>query len=531
MATGEVSPDTSERPPQVPSRAAAALLILFVLTAYLPSLPGEFLNYDDDWLLLRNPMLRAPWHRAAAWVFTDLRESTRMFLGAEYLPVRDVFVWVEAQLVGVRALPMRAVSLGLYAASVLLARRWFHRALGAGLVGELAAWLFALHAAHVESAAWLAGQKDLLALVFVLSALLAYGHPSPRRAWLAPCFVILAMLSKSMSVVAAPLMLLDDERARRRPRWAVLATTTAVSLAAMAVHVRVGRVVHMVQPPLGGGRVAAFATMGPVWWRYLAHAFAPVGLSIYYEVPRRGPGDPVAWAAWAGLFALLAAAVVAWRRGARGPLRLIVLAAVSMGPMSQVLVPLQNVMADRYLLLAVAAPCIAVAWCVGRLRGARARRVAAAVLVAGAWVTTASRAAVFGDSVSLWADALAKSSVDPRPPFQLGNALSATGDARGAERAWRIAWARTGPEGPACVALNNLSRLLAGEGRQAEAIALLRDGISRCPDDPKALNNLAELLARAGADVEARARYEDLVRRFPGYTVGRQNYERRYGPR
>ena len=78
-------------------------------------------------------------------------------------------------------------------------------------------------------------------------------------------------------------------------------------------------------------------------------------------------------------------------------------------------------------------------------------------------------------------------------------------------------------------AVNNLSALLAGQGRLADAQALLRDAVARFPDDPKVLNNLAEITARRGDQVEARRLFEALVRKFPAYEPGLRNYRKRYG--
>src|SRR5262245_33835197 len=174
------------------------LLAALVTAAYAPSLGGGFLNYDDGWLVEKNPVLERGDVGALAAIWTDLGARTREGLGAEYLPVRDTFVWLERRAFGASAAAMRSIGLALYLGGVLLMRAYLVRALPG--VGEVAAWLFALHPVHAESAAWLAGQKDLLALLFVAAALVLYA--ADRRLWAVPGLVLAAVLAKSVAVIA-----------------------------------------------------------------------------------------------------------------------------------------------------------------------------------------------------------------------------------------------------------------------------------------------------------------------------------------
>ncbi|MCC7538673.1 MAG: hypothetical protein IT379_20780, partial [Deltaproteobacteria bacterium] len=43
-----------------------------VVVSYAGSLSGGFLNYDDDWLIERNPVLADPSPAALATIWTDL---------------------------------------------------------------------------------------------------------------------------------------------------------------------------------------------------------------------------------------------------------------------------------------------------------------------------------------------------------------------------------------------------------------------------------------------------------------------------
>ena len=500
-------------------RLLPLLLALAILLAYALSLRGGFLNYDDDWLTRDNPVFGQPGALRTVW--TDLSAESRHQLGAEYLPVRDTLVWLELGLFGPSAFALRAVSLLLYIGAALLLRAYLHRAIADRAVAETSAWLFALHPVHAESVAWLAGQKDLVALLLVAAALLVYARG--RQLWAVPLLLLVAMFGKAVAVAAPLLLLLHDFLLSRRPRWPIVGASLAATVLALLVHLRVGRVVGMMATFPGGSRATALTTMGPVWLRYLAESFVPVGLSVHHDVPTRAASDPLAWLAYLVLLLLAVAALWAARRGQRLWLWALGWFALPLLPTSQVLAPLQNLMADRYLLLAVLGPCVVVA-----ALAARAPRPVAAGLALLAAALTFGRALAFSDSVSLWEDATARSPRWGQGWYQLGMALR-EGHPTDAEAAFRRALAVEPAAESGRRAGNNLSALLAGQGRLPEAQAVLRATVERFPDDPRALNNLAEITARLGQEVEARRLYDRLVTRFPDYAPGVRNYRLRYG--
>jgi predicted negative regulator of RcsB-dependent stress response len=504
-------------------------LALAVTAAYAPSLGGGFLNYDDDWLIQNNPVLRRADAGALATVWTDLRPETRQVLGAEYLPVRDTLLWLEVRLFGPSPRAMRTVSLALYLAALLLLGAYLRATLAEKASDEerppwslatVTLWLFALHPAHVESVAWLAGQKDLCALVLVAAALLV--HARGRRPWAVPLLVLLAALAKGVAVAVPLLLPCHDWLVRRRPRWGVLAASLAAALAEMGVHLAVGRRVGMLAPWPGGGRLATAATMGPVWLRYLGESFVPVGLSVRHEVAVHGAGDPRAWAAYLPLALAAVAAAAAARRGWRLPAYALAWFVLPLLPTSQVLAPLQNLMADRYLLLAVLGPCLVLALGLRALWRRFPSGLPAAAVVAVMAVLTALRAPVFASSVALWSDAVAREPGSARAQYQLAMALREAGRHDEAEAALRRAAAADDDVGRR--AANNLAALLADAGRLPEAQAVLRATAARFPDDPKALGNLAEITARLGQTEEARRLFEQIRRRFPRYEPGLRNY-------
>lgn len=476
-------------------------MVLAICVSYAPSVFAPFLAYDDRWLIVDNPWLRRADTSSLWHFFADLSRGTRLQLGAEYLPLRDTLVWLEVGAFGLQPMAMHVISVLMFAAAALLLRDTVRRLWGPGLRTELASFAFALHPVHAESVCWLAGQKDLLALLFLTAALHAHARDTPHSRLWVPLLAVLACLAKSMAVVVLPLLWLQDVVLGRRPRVGPAVATALGVVCCLLLQVHVGRLVGMVGTPLGGSRYHALISMGPVWLRYLQEAVWPSGLSIVYDVPPLSTWSMGALLGYAVLSAWLVLGVVRARRGAWLVLFCWAWFVVPLAPVSQVLVPLQNVMADRYLWLSLLGPTLLLAHGLSTLQtnlGGRAERAAA--IVAGSVCVvlaalTFERSVVFADEALLFTEATLRTHDSPHAPYQLGMALLANKDMRGAESAFREVLRRS-PQGPVEVArraTNNLAKLLAASGRASEAEALLVAGLSRFPSDAKMRGNLRKL--------------------------------------
>jgi tetratricopeptide (TPR) repeat protein len=506
-----------------------ALLALATVLVYAPSLSAGFLNYDDPWLIRDNPVLRDAPLEAWSRIFCDLGRENRLTLGAEYLPLRDLSHWVEIHVFGVWPQGMRGVQLALYVAAMLFFRGALRRAHGPGVLAEVAAWVFALHPVHVESVAWLAGRKDVLALLFIGAALYTYAGNAKHRVASVPLLLVAACLSKSMSVAAPALFAALDLAARRRPAWVVWGTSALAIALVLPVHVLVGQAVNMTTPPVGGSRWAAIATMGPVVLRYLELAVFPPALSLVHDVHALVSLTPLSIVGWLTLFMLAVASLYAWRRH-QEPLPLVAWLWFfgPLVPVSQIIFPLQNLMTDRYLWLSVMAPALGLGVLAQRwVRGGLWVSASAAATFA---LFTTLRALLFAEPAQLYTDALSKTTLSPVPPYQLGKVFEDRGDDEVAIRYYELTLERApGSHEVARRATNGLAKLRARAGRLDEAEAVLVRGLALWPDDPKIVGNLAEVLARQGRHQEAIDRCRQLIRRWPDYSLGVTRCHQRYG--
>jgi len=215
------------------NRAAGALIFCLTLLAYLPSLSGDFIWNDSDYVTA--PALRSLGGLAASGRSRSnpaiLPAPAQRILGAAPAlggsPARVPYRHVAAArrlggpvCTGLRRLlgndsgpstPLRAFDSGSTAAG-------HERRRYAG-AEWLAALLFALHPAHVESVAWITEQKNTLSLAFYLAAALAYLRfdetRQPRTYVAALALFILSMLSKTVTATlpAALLVVLGGSAA------------------------------------------------------------------------------------------------------------------------------------------------------------------------------------------------------------------------------------------------------------------------------------------------------------------------------
>jgi hypothetical protein len=74
------------------------LLVVALVTAcavYAPTLRRGLVGYDDDWLVERNWIVQRPSLATLHAIVLDTTSDTRIVLGAEYLPVRDLSVMAD----------------------------------------------------------------------------------------------------------------------------------------------------------------------------------------------------------------------------------------------------------------------------------------------------------------------------------------------------------------------------------------------------------------------------------------------------
>jgi tetratricopeptide (TPR) repeat protein len=482
----------------------ALLLVTGTIVAYLPVWHAGLI-WDDRSLVLDNSLI----HRADGlyqfWFSTH---------PVDYYPMTSTILWVEWRLWGANPMGYHVINVLLHALSAVLLWRVLQELKLPG--AWLAAAIFAVHPVNVESVAWIAERKNVLAMVFFLLSLLWYLRLDPAPVadgaapqdlpaqrcwyWLSLAAFLLALLSKTV-VAPMPLVLLGliwwrQGRVQRRDVWRTLPFFAAA--------VGVGLISFWFQSHRAIGsdivRTDSFwARLAGAGWAvcfYLYKAVLPVGLSTIYP---RWQIDGGQW--WSYVPGLLVVAVLVtcgcyrqswgkgpfWGLGYFVVMLLPVLGFLDIGFMSMSLV------ADHWQYFAIIGPIsLAAAAITTVCRTLRIRRLSLLLAMAAALLLVLGgltwwQSALYADPGTFWRAALAANS-----------------------HSWQVH--------------NNLGSFLFEQGRVDEAMVHFKRAVEIEPGYARAQYNLAGVLNEKGQVDEAITHFQRALEIQPGYSMA--HYQR-----
>ena len=493
----------------------ALLLVVGTVLAYLPVWRAGLI-WDDRSFIMDNPLIR---RADGLWRFWF---STRP---VDYYPVTSTMWWIEWRLWGENPMGYHAVNVLLHALGAVVLWRLLARLKVPG--SWLAAAIFAVHPVNVESVAWIAEQKNVLAMLFYLASLTCFvrsqssgvstgaSWPSPvvlssvvsswRWYGLALAAFFLALLSKT---VVAPLpfvvlALVWWQRGRVK-RADVLCLLPFFAMAAF-----IGSISFWFQShrAIGAdvGRADSFwarlAGAGWAIWFYAYKALLPFGLQSIYP---RWQIDGGQW--WSYVPGLLVAGIFVafWRTGGnsgKAPLLgffyFVVMLSPVLGFLNIGFMKL-SLVADHWQYFAIIGPVALVAAAIAKgyeRLGPYPRRALAAVvgaMLVGLSVLTFWQSERYRDSGTFWRAVLATD-----------------------EDAW--------------AAHNNLGGFLVEQGQADEALAHFRRAVELQPGFAKAQYNLGAALREKGQMDEAIVHLQTAVDIQPNYVEARNSLARALG--
>ncbi len=381
-----------------------AIIILFLVTvvSFAPAISADFVNWDDDAHILKNPLVQQ---------FT-LAKIPEIFLKADsanhtYQPLTTISWGLEYWLFGKNPLVFHLSNLALHLAVVLVVFLLAGQ-FGLGIWGAFAcALIFAVHPTRVENVAWITARKDLLYGLFYLLSIWAYVRYLDKQDklnyGLALLFGVLSIFSKAMALSLPWVLFLIDWMRRRK-------YTPTMIIDKLPFIFMILPLAWVTYTQNSRGITLDFATGFLVWfWSaafYIQKFIWPGGLSPVYGMPE--PVELVNPVYWFTVIVLVVTAVVLWR-GAKN--RWLVFAFAFYFLTSFFLWRFDwrdiSVVADRFLYVPAFGACLGL----GRLfeyawnKGEKFRRPAVLVLVGLALVLGTSTfvyAFAWRDGFSLW---------------------------------------------------------------------------------------------------------------------------------
>ena len=395
-------------------RWAGAIAIAIVLGVYAPTLVMVRVDLDDPWLWGDDSPLRELSAATLHDVFFTLDADARQPLGHEYLPVRDVLVALDMAVWDENEHGPHLTQLALFALSVfglgtLLVRFGFARS-----VAWLGALAWALHPMRVESVAWLSERKGVLAGLFVIACGHAWIRYRKGGAWgwlVAGALAAIAGTWSKAPAMFAPAALLALDLcllAPSRRRWiAAVAIGAAAALAAVPVILvaRDARVIDSTDAPQPGRIPSALGAQG----HYVQSLVLARPVSTSYPIQTDGPSG-VDLALGALAVAGSAALAYACRRRPQ-PLALLAWTWIWFVPISQLVVPVHILVADRFAYLWAIGPLVGLVLAIDALP--RVRTALAALLLCSLAVITLRAEEPWTSSTQLFTHALASNPDDP----------------------------------------------------------------------------------------------------------------------
>jgi hypothetical protein len=434
-----------------PSHLLTLGVALAALLAHLPSASGEFV-YDDQRFIVENrALVERSWTElafdpATASAGTGLGGAGEGIVADIYRPLRTLLFAAERAVFGLRPGWWHALSLALHALNAVLVLRLL-RGLGVSHgFAALGALVFAVHPVGVESVGWISSQGDLLALTLMLVALIVLERPGHGRTVLGMALALLACLAKESALVLPALLWLRD---RARPADVALPARTTWGRSAALVLVVAGYLVlranllpgelAQVRGPDAALAERARGFLAALGWYVLALVW-PSGFRFETDLPiPLAWGEPLVVFGGGVLLTLLMVGVVAWRRG-RPALALFCAwgALAALVPVSQVLVPLKTLAAERFLypVLPCVAAAVAGATVVLVRRWGRGWALLPLLLALPLALRTWERSTAWRDEVALWEAVRIDRPSNARAYEGLGYALLARGRYQDGERAY-----------------------------------------------------------------------------------------------
>jgi Flp pilus assembly protein TadD len=538
--------DASRTPAQgwLDQSRALFLIVAATVLVYANSLSGAFL-FDDTKQIVGNPALRS-WGNVLRAFTSDVWSFQRGMLTKDipppyYRPLFTAYLTFNYQVFGLWEPGWHLMNLVIHTGVTVTVFFLIKRLSGDHLIATLAALVFALHPAHVESVSWISGIPDPLAALFYVPSLIWYVR---YRTEGQQKFLIASVIAYGLSALCKetplvlPVVFIVWEMTRAQPKQSLSAR---------------GRQMLLILIPYGvvGGAYLAlrFAVLGRLSWKhpfmaqvpdsaiwmtvpyvfvsYLKHLIAPFYLSLIYGTSFiTTAGDPrFLWP----LALIVALVILLWtyRKKLDAPIwiAMVLIVAPLLPVLNLKVFHYEYIIQDRYLYLPSIGFCYLIAVLIVQLSRRQKQlgiAVAALVIIAfGAGTFVQNR--VWHDAVALWRRAIYYSPNSWSTHYNLGLAYLNLKQSQAAISELDQA-RKLNPREPTI--LNNLALARAATGDTLVAIEIVREALKLDPAMIEAHNNLGAFLFDRQLFSEAQLEFLEVLKSDPSSVSARFNLAR-----
>jgi tetratricopeptide (TPR) repeat protein len=487
-----------------------ALIIFFaVIIVFSPAFFAGFI-LDDDVMLTNNELMRGP--ISTFWCTAK---------PIDYFPLTYSSLWLEWRLWGANPAGYHVTNVLLHAISCIIIWRIFVRLNFPA--PWLAALLFAVHPVNVESVAWIAERKNVLAMLFyaiTVWSFVRFAQSGERSFFIISAAAFVLSLLAKPAVVAWPIVALGILWLNRGAAWFKAQQSSATStpsslrtdfvlccrwIAPLMIPVIIlGPVTVWFQSHNVIGTDIKFhhadlltriVAGGTSIWFYLWKSLFPVGLTLAYPLWNVNPHSLIWWLPWIGVAVVIVGAWICRRRWGRTALISSVYFLLMLAPVLGVF----NMASHRFCYVSdrwqyFALPVVTLLIAIGLHKWKKQYSLGVALALAFSFLSF-QQSRLYHDSETLWTDALRKNPSSWLAYYCLGWIRHTEGNFGAALEMYQRSL-KLQPE--QAEAHTNMGDALLQTGKIDEAINHLQQAIKINPDYTMAYYNLGCALQQKG---------------------------------
>ncbi|QDT89141.1 hypothetical protein Pan161_07670 [Gimesia algae] len=350
--SNQIQPDQRELPWQL-CRAvqkqwrACVLLALLVLISFGMAVQFDFVNWDDPWYVIQNPLIKS-WHPE------NLQKVATQVVTRNYAPLTVFSFLLDHSVYGLWAGGYHLTNILLHLVNVVLVFLLITRLTQNRMLGWATAAVFAIHPVQVETVVWISSRKGLLSGAFILASLwywLRKDRTLEQNTCGFLCFIC-ALLSKALAVVVPAIVFCYDYWVAKVPfreavKKQVFPGCCALLLLVITMLAQTSEL-GGVRDHFGMSKLELISVDSVIMSKYVQMLLWPGTRSVLYDPPTSG----IIWNVTISVVCWLVAAILFVRMGKREPLILFAGATfiLLLIPVLN-LFPITTLMNDRYLYL------------------------------------------------------------------------------------------------------------------------------------------------------------------------------------
>lgn len=418
------------------------ILIILSMGAFLPSLNGGFL-WDDEFLITHNPAIKSLKNIPQAFKRNFFHGAFETQQITFYRPVVTVFNTLQYALFGLRPFWWRLTNLLLHAANIVLCFLFFTRVLRIRpYPAFLSLMVIAVHPIVSEPVCFISGRTDLLALLFLMGALLLFfsERKNAINAIGSLCLFTIGLFTKELVIMLPAVIIVIDYILSESPNIRTWLSTRLAPLlkrlfpyfiiAAAFLAVRFFLVKGIRMPSYPTGNIwTTWLNVPQIFLRYIVLVFQPLKQNCDYT---NGISVIASPATLLFIFPIITAALLCifacrWlAHKSRFSLGIIWFILFLLPVLN--IFPLGIWMAERFLYIPLIGAAIALAFGRERIPPAKQRSLNSAYILLLLYILLSlMRSRVWRDEISLWEDAVRKNPANPQARIIYGQVLFSKG--------------------------------------------------------------------------------------------------------